>query len=52
MVIMLMKLENSLQFVNLGTNRTAKQIVAGSAHVCALLDNEEVVCWGDNHTIN
>lgn len=37
-----------LQFVNLGTNRTAKQIVAGSAHVCALLDNEEVVCWGDN----
>ena len=37
-----------LQFVDLGTNRTAKQIVAGSAHVCALLDNEEVVCWGDN----
>ena len=38
-----------LQFVNLGTNRTAKQIVAGAAHVCALLNTEEVVCWGDNN---
>ncbi|MED5484982.1 MAG: hypothetical protein VYE59_00040, partial [Candidatus Thermoplasmatota archaeon] len=37
-----------LPFVNLGTNRTAKQIVAGATHVCALLNTEEVVCWGDN----
>ncbi|SVE10795.1 uncharacterized protein METZ01_LOCUS463649, partial [marine metagenome] len=37
-----------LPFVNLGTNETAKQIVAGSAHVCALLNEGDVVCWGDN----
>jgi len=37
-----------LPFVNLGTNKTAKQIVAGAAHVCALLNTDEVVCWGNN----
>jgi len=37
-----------LPFVDLGTNNTAKQIVAGSIHVCALLNTGSVVCWGDN----
>jgi hypothetical protein len=32
--------------VNLGPGRTATQIVAGSAHTCALLDDNGVVCWG------
>lgn len=35
-----------LPFVNLGTGRTAKQIVAGFNHNCALLDNNSVKCWG------
>jgi alpha-tubulin suppressor-like RCC1 family protein len=34
--------------VNLGTGRTAKAIVAGVQHTCALLDNNTVKCWGEN----
>jgi alpha-tubulin suppressor-like RCC1 family protein len=29
-----------------GTGRTVKQIAVGSGHTCALLDNEQVKCWG------
>ncbi len=36
------------QFVNLGTGRTATRIVAGLLHVCAILDNGSVKCWGGN----
>jgi len=32
--------------VNLGAGRTAKAITAGSAHTCALLDDDSVRCWG------
>ncbi len=39
---------NSLPTVNLGTGRTAKAIAAGAYHTCALLDNNQVKCWGDN----
>ncbi|MEK2646660.1 RCC1 domain-containing protein [Bdellovibrio sp. BCCA] len=39
---------DSLPTVNLGTNRTAVQIVAGGLHTCALLDNSTVKCWGGN----
>jgi alpha-tubulin suppressor-like RCC1 family protein len=39
---------NALQAVQLGTNRTAKAIVVGGAHACALLDNDQVKCWGYN----
>ncbi|WP_413943337.1 RCC1 domain-containing protein [Bdellovibrio sp. HCB-162] len=39
---------DSLPSVNLGTNRTAVQIVAGGSHTCALLDNSTVKCWGYN----
>ena len=39
------EIEN-LPTVNLGDNRTAKAISAGAHHTCALLDNDEVKCWG------
>jgi cysteine-rich repeat protein len=34
--------------VLLGGSRTAKAIVAGEAHACAILDDETIKCWGDN----
>lgn len=39
---------DSLLTVELGTGRTAKQVSAGTAHTCALLDNGSVKCWGYN----
>lgn len=33
-------------FVDLGTGRTATQIAVGNDHVCALLDDATVKCWG------
>ena len=35
--------------VSVGTGRSARQIAAGEAHTCALLDDETVKCWGHNH---
>ena len=35
-------------FVDLGTNHTAKAITAGDKHTCAILDNDQVKCWGAN----
>ncbi|MEO1055868.1 MAG: hypothetical protein AAFY28_03045 [Actinomycetota bacterium] len=40
---------DNLPFVDLGTGRTAREITAGSHHVCALLDNGDVKCWGSNN---
>ena len=37
-----------LPYVDLGTGRTARAIVSGVKHVCALLDDYSVKCWGDN----
>jgi alpha-tubulin suppressor-like RCC1 family protein len=37
----------SLTTVDLGT--TAKAISAGDSHTCAILDNSQVKCWGDNY---
>jgi alpha-tubulin suppressor-like RCC1 family protein len=34
--------------VNLGEGRTAKSVSAGEAHACAVLDNNDLVCWGQN----
>jgi alpha-tubulin suppressor-like RCC1 family protein len=35
--------------ISLPAGRTATQITAGAFHVCALLDDASVVCWGKNH---
>jgi alpha-tubulin suppressor-like RCC1 family protein len=35
-------------FVNLGTGRTAKALSAGNLHTCAILDNDQLKCWGWN----
>ena len=37
---------DALAAIDLGTGRTAKQIATGSAHSCAVLDNNTVKCWG------
>jgi alpha-tubulin suppressor-like RCC1 family protein len=37
---------DNLLAVDLGT--TAKAISAGDSHTCAILDNSQVKCWGDN----
>jgi alpha-tubulin suppressor-like RCC1 family protein len=34
--------------IDLGTNRHATQISAGKDHVCAVLDNASIKCWGKN----
>ena len=38
----------SVNPINLGPGRTAKQIAAGGYHTCVLLDNDTVKCWGNN----
>ncbi len=38
---------DALAAVSLGTGRTAKHIVAGAYHNCAILDNDLVKCWGN-----
>ena len=35
------------EFVNLGSGRTAKQVVTGAEHTCAILDDDTVKCWGN-----
>ena len=39
---------NSLPVISFASGRTATAITAGANHTCALLDNAQVVCWGDN----
>ena len=42
-------LGNALAFVDLGTSRTANKISCGRYHACALLDNDQLKCWGRNN---
>lgn len=37
---------DSLPYVNLGTGRTVKMVSTGSDHTCAILDNNQLKCWG------
>lgn len=39
----------ALPYVDLGTGRTAKQVVAATLSACALLDTQQVKCWGHNN---
>lgn len=41
---------NSLPAINLGTGRKAIKISAGTSHVCVILDDSSVKCWGQNST--
>lgn len=42
------ELGDNLPTVDLGSERTAKEITSGRDHTCALLDNGTVKCWGYN----
>jgi alpha-tubulin suppressor-like RCC1 family protein len=39
---------NSLLQVSLGAGRSARAVAAGIRHSCALLDNGQMKCWGEN----
>ena len=39
---------NALPAISFAAGRTATAIAAGANHTCALLDNAQAVCWGDN----
>ncbi|HVW28652.1 MAG TPA: protease pro-enzyme activation domain-containing protein [Polyangiaceae bacterium] len=41
-------LGDGLPAVDFGTKRTARSIVAGADHTCAILDTGELKCWGKN----
>ena len=44
-----MKWATNLPYIDLGTGRTAKAITAGYAFICAILDNDQLKCWGGNY---
>jgi alpha-tubulin suppressor-like RCC1 family protein len=39
---------DALPSVDLGLHRTASAIATGLTHVCAILDDHSLKCWGDN----
>jgi alpha-tubulin suppressor-like RCC1 family protein len=41
---------DALPAVSLGTGRTVRAVSCGASHVCALLDNGSVKCWGSNQS--
>ena len=38
----------STAVVDLGSGRTAKTLLAGDGHTCAILDDDTLKCWGNN----
>ncbi len=42
---------DALSPINLGVGRTAKMIATGSSYACAIRDNDTVVCWGSNQSL-
>ncbi len=43
------ELGDSLSAVDLGSSRTVKKLSVGEKHVCVVLDNSSVKCWGENN---
>lgn len=41
---------DALPAVDLGAGRTARKIAANGFHTCAILDNNELKCWGLNNS--
>lgn len=41
---------DNLPFVNLGTGRWARELAVGMHHSCAVLDNNQVKCWGSGQS--
>jgi len=39
---------NALPTIDLGVGRTAVTVTTRHSHICVLLDNSDVKCWGDN----
>lgn len=42
------RMGNALPYMSLGTSRTAKSLSAGYASACAILNTNELKCWGYN----
>jgi E3 ubiquitin-protein ligase HERC3 len=40
---------DNLRAIDVGAGRTVVAIDAGTAHVCVLLDNAQIKCWGANY---
>jgi alpha-tubulin suppressor-like RCC1 family protein len=40
---------DELPYVDLGNGRTVVDLVGGSGHLCAVLDNLKMKCWGQNN---
>ena len=40
---------DNLNFVDLGASRTVKTVISGDSYTCAILDNDQLKCWGLNH---
>jgi len=39
---------DTLPFMQFPTGRTATMLEAGKSHTCAVMDNNDLICWGDN----
>ncbi|MBA88500.1 MAG: hypothetical protein CMB16_04460 [Euryarchaeota archaeon] len=39
---------DTLPFLQFPTGRHATMIEAGKSHTCAVMDNNDLICWGDN----
>lgn len=38
---------DALEFLNFGTGRSVKKLACGGNHSCAILDNNDLKCWGN-----
>jgi E3 ubiquitin-protein ligase HERC3 len=47
-----LQMGSALPYVDLGSGRTAKAVAVGGSHACAILNNDQVKCWGRNFFIH